>query len=421
MELELADEKVLGNTNILVVGCGGGGGNTVNRMIDVGVKGIQYMVINTDYDMLEKSKAEIKVLVGKNVTNGLGAGGVPDIGRKSAEEDSDTIKEHLKGVDMAFITAGMGGGTGTGSAPVVARIAKEQGCLTVAIVTLPFLFERNMKMKIAKEGIDKLKEHVDILIQIPNENIFKIISDDVSIDEAFLKVDGILQMGIQGISDIINKTGNINIDFADVRTVMKGRGDAIMGIGKCSGKENIEMAIKEAVENPLLGSVGIDGAKALLVNFISGKNMSMTEFKKIMESISSKVSDESIVISGQYTDESLKDELVVTVIATGVNSAEKVEEKNSEEITSDKTPELKQVEKPENEAEGSWMEKPGTQIRSFKDMMWRKEWEDLKGGRGISTSVPSWEGKIGNKNQDLSYPTVLRGQQVRHRKNDDEA
>lgn len=410
MELELSDEKVLGSTILMAVGCGGGGCNTVNRMIDMGVTGIKYMGINTDYQALMKTKAEFKVVIGKDITNGLGAGGNPDIGRKAAEKDSETIKDYLKGIDMVFITTGMGGGTGTGAAPVVARIAKEEGCLTVAIVTLPFKFEKAKRMKVAMEGIDKLKEHVDILIQIPNDNVFKVISDDASIDEAFLKVDSILQMGIQGISDIINYTGNMNIDFADVVAVMKGKGEAVMGIGKCTGKENIDMAVKEAVENPLLSSTSIDGAQALLVNFRSSKKISMPDFEKIMGSISSRVSVDSLVISGQHTDEGMKDEVIVTVIATGFNSgesAEKEEKKASEDMKDDKISE----EIPDPMA--TLRNKP----RGFSDTMWLSDWQKLKAGKGIASSVPPWERKTGNENQDLSYPTVYRSQQGKDEEN----
>jgi len=321
MDLEVLDEKMAGKTVIKVIGCGGGGSNAVARMIQVGVQGVDFVAANTDLQALGSSPAATKVSLGRQVTGGLGAGGKPEIGEQAAEEDRETIQNVLKGADMVFVTAGMGGGTGTGSAPVIARIAKELGCLTVAVVTRPFSFERQRKMELADAGIDKLRDHVDTLITIPNENLLKLVDRRTPIREAFLKADDVLRMGVQGISDLITKRGEINIDFADVRTVMEGQGDALMGIGEGRGDNRAVDAATMAIENPLLDDVNIEGAKGLLVNVTGGPDFSLFEYNEIMDIVSSRVDKEATVIAGQDTDDSLGDEVKVTVIATGFGSS----------------------------------------------------------------------------------------------------
>jgi cell division protein FtsZ len=317
MDLEIMDERLAGKTVIKVIGCGGGGSNAVARMIQVGVQGVDFIAANTDLQALESSLAPTKVPLGRQVTGGLGAGGKPEVGEQAAEEDRETVQNVLKGADMVFVTAGMGGGTGTGSAPVIARIAKEMGCLTVAVVTRPFSFERERKMELADAGIDRLREHVDTLITIPNENLLKLVDRRTPIREAFLKADDVLRMGVQGISDLITKRGEINIDFADVRTVMEGQGDALMGIGEGQGDNRAVDAATMAIENPLLDEVNIEGARGLLVNVTGGPDFSLFEYNEIMDIVSSRVDSSATVIAGQDTDENLGDEVRVTVIATG--------------------------------------------------------------------------------------------------------
>ncbi len=258
MSIEIMCEEALGKKTVIkVIGAGGGGSNAVNRMISCGVQDVEFIAANTDMQALEKSNAPFKLPLGTQLTGGLGAGGDPEVGALAAEEDKENLKNALKGANMVFITAGMGGGTGTGSVPVIARIAKELGALTVAVVTKPFHFEQKRKMAIAEAGIEKLYEEVDTLITIPNENLMKIVDKDTPITEAFLKADDILRMGVQGISDLITQHGEINIDFADVKAVMAGQGEALMGIGEGSGVNRAIDAATSAINNPLLEDVSI--------------------------------------------------------------------------------------------------------------------------------------------------------------------
>lgn len=390
MNIELLDERVTGKTIIKVIGCGGGGSNAVARMIQVGVQGVDFIAANTDLQALESSPAPTKIPLGRQVTNGLGAGGKPEIGEQAAEEDRETIQNTLKGADMVFITAGMGGGTGTGSAPVIARIAKEIGCLTVACVTRPFLFEREKKMKVADAGIEKLREHVDTLITIPNQNLLKLVDRKTTMGEAFLKADDVLRMGVQGISDLITNHGDINIDFADVRTVMEGQGDALMGIGEGRGDNRAIDAATMAIENPLLDEVNIEGAKGLLVNVTGGLEFTLHEYDEVMKIVSSKVDSSATVIPGNDIDENLKDAVKVTVIATGFGgSMSRDNVKKSDTGSAKNNDEL-----------------------SFGD------WNNLIEGRGVSASMPPTKSPGSGADQisasltedevDLLIPTVLR-------------
>jgi cell division protein FtsZ len=269
-------------TVITVVGVGGGGSNAVNRMIDAGLPDVNFIAMNTDQQALSGSYAEIKIALGQKLTGGLGAGGNPDVGESAAIEDTDHIRELLSGSDMVFITAGMGGGTGTGAAPVIAGIARELGILTVAVVTRPFSFEGIRKQKIAQGGIDKLREQVDTLITIPNQHLLTIVEKNTPIRQAFLVADDVLRQGVQGISDLITQAGDINIDFADVRTIMKGKGDAIMGIGIGTGANRAVDAATNAINNPLLEDANIEGAKGLLVNVSGGSNFALNEYQEVM-------------------------------------------------------------------------------------------------------------------------------------------
>ena len=303
---------------IKVVSAGGGGANALNRMIENCLEGVEFISVNTDIqDLHNKSKAKVKLQIGAKVTNGRGAGGIPEKGELAAIEDAPAIAEVLKGADMVFITAGMGGGTGTGSAPVIARIAKEQGALTVAVVTTPFEFEGRYKMRLAEEGIIKLRKEVDTLIVIPNQYLFKIINNTTSYNNAYLLADEILCHGVQGISEIIMKTGFQNTDFSDVQTIMKGKGDALMGIGFASGETRAMDAVKNAIDNPLLEDTSIDGATGVLINITGPDDITLVEINNIGKSIKEKCDPDVHVIYGLRIDPELSDSIQITVIATG--------------------------------------------------------------------------------------------------------
>ncbi|MDR1179898.1 MAG: cell division protein FtsZ [Spirochaetales bacterium] len=319
MTFKIIDDVDTGTspTLIKVIGVGGGGGNAVDRMIAAGLKGVQFIAVNTDLQDLQKSDATDRIQLGAKLTGGLGAGGVPEVGEKAALEDKEQIQEFIKGADMVFITAGMGGGTGTGAAPIIARTAKDMGILTVAVVTKPFTFEGKKRMKFAEEGIAKLREGVDTLITIPNQHIFKVVDPKIPIRQAFLAADDVLRQGVQGISDIITRTGDISIDFADVRTVMREQGDALMGIGVGHGDNRACDAASNAITNELLEFASIEGAKGLLVNVVGGNDFSLNEYQDIMNIITERSSEDATIISGYFMDEGLDDEIQVTVIATG--------------------------------------------------------------------------------------------------------
>ena len=311
-------------TVIKVVGCGGCGGNAVNTMIEANVQGVQFIAMNTDLQDLGKSQAHVKLQLGQKSAKGLGAGGKPEVGEEAAHEDENQIRELLNGSDMIFITAGMGGGTGTGAAPVVAKVAKEVGALTIAVVTTPFEFEAPKRMRNAEIGLKNLRSQVDSLIVIPNEQVFKAIEDDdVNIEDAYRTINDILRQGVQGISDIITQTGYMNRDFRDVQTVMKGQGDAIMGIGEASGDNRAINAADKAINNKLLEDTHIDGAKNILVNITGAPGkVKMSEPREIINLIRKRADPDVNVLWGQGIDESLDDKIRVTVIATGFNSAE---------------------------------------------------------------------------------------------------
>lgn len=311
------EEQASSPTVIRVIGVGGGGSNAVNRMVDARLRDVDLIAVNTDLQALKGSRAQTRLPLGSKLTGGLGAGGNPEIGESAAEEDTEAVKALIAESDMLFITAGMGGGTGTGAAPVIARVARELGILTVAVVTTPFSFEGRKKAKLAEEGIAKLREHVDTLIIIPNQHLLKIVERNTPIKQAFLVADDVLRQGVQGISDLITKPGEINIDFADVRTIMRGQGDALMGIGRGQGENRAVDAATNAINNPLLEDANIDGARGMLVNVTGGPSFTLSEYEEVMQIITANADAEVHVIAGTGVDESLEDELVVTVIATG--------------------------------------------------------------------------------------------------------
>ena len=368
------DEKVLG-AKIKVMGVGGGGGNAVNSMFHSDLKNVDFIVANTDAQALTSSPVEIKIQLGEKVTKGLGTGSNPEIGRRSAEEDIETINNTISDADILFLTAGMGGGTGTGASPVVARAARELGVLTVAVVTKPFDFEGIKRARQAAAAIEILKKEVDTLIVIPNQKLLDIVDPNISMLEAFNLVDNVLKQAIKGVSDIIMKPGHINVDFADVRTIMKGMGIALMGTGKCKGEGRAKQAAVDAINSPLLENVSVDGARGVLINITGSETLGLQEINEAAKVIYEKASDEAEIILGSVIDPDLGDEVMVTVIATGF-------ERNGEHFVGITKPSVKYVQ----EAAAADGDKP----------------KDLTEKTGIPESPVDLE------TNDLDTPTFLR-------------
>ena len=344
-------------TIIKVVGVGGGGGNAVNRMIANGLKKVSFVALNTDVQALQRSNAQTRIAIGKELTGGLGAGGQPEVGEKAAQESKEEIKKELENADMVFITAGMGGGTGTGAAAVVAEIAKSCNALTVAVVTTPFTFEGKKKLSLAEQGIEKLRKSVDTLIIIPNQHLLNVVEQNTPIKKAFLLADSALLQAVQGISDLIPEPGEINIDFADVKTVMKGKGDALIGLGFGEGTNRAVEAAKQSINNPLLENASIEGAKAVLVNIAGGDNLTLQEYQDVVELITANVDEEALITAGQSYNPALGERIRVTVVATGfehrsvstgANAAEIFGTKNGK--PEEENPEIPQFSKRHEEA-----------------------------------------------------------------------
>jgi len=315
---ELVDDSVPENAVIKVIGVGGGGGNAVNYMLDCQVEGVEFIVANTDAQALKNINAAVLLQLGTCITKGLGAGANPEIGRQAALEDRDRLAEILSGSDMVFITAGMGGGTGTGAAPVVAQVARELGILTVAVVTRPFSFEGRKRIAIAEQGLKELSEHVDSLITIPNEKLLEVLGKEASLLTAFNAANNVLQGAVQGIADLIIRPGMINVDFADVRTVMSEMGMAMMGTGAASGENRAAEAAEAAIRSPLLDDVDLNGARGILVNITAGLDFSIGEFTEVGNIIERFASEDATVVVGTVIDSNMSDELRVTVVATGL-------------------------------------------------------------------------------------------------------
>ena len=316
VNVEENNTMVDGTATIKVIGVGGAGNNAVNRMVESGIRGVEFIAVNTDRQALLLSKAATKIQIGEKITRGLGAGANPDIGAQAAEESKTEIQEALRGADMVFVTAGMGGGTGTGAAPIVAACAKEMGILTIGVVTKPFTFEGKKRLSQAERGIESLKAKVDTLVVIPNDKLLQIIDRKTSIVEAFKMADDVLRQGVQGISDLIAVPGLVNLDFADVKTIMLNTGIAHMGIGRASGENRAEDAAKQAVQNPLLES-SIEGARGVIINITGGANLGLHEVNTAAELVQRSVDPEANIIFGAVIDESLDEDIVITVIATG--------------------------------------------------------------------------------------------------------
>ncbi len=310
-----------GTATIKVIGVGGAGNNAVNRMIEAGIKGVDFIAVNTDRQALQTSKASTKIQIGEKITRGLGAGANPDVGAQSAEESKAELSEVLRGADMVFVTAGMGGGTGTGAAPVVAQAAKEMGILTIGVVTKPFTFEGKKRLSQAERGIESLKGKVDTLVVIPNDKLLQIIDRKTSIIEAFKMADDVLRQGVQGISDLISIPGLVNLDFADVKTIMLNTGMAHMGVGRASGENRAEDAAKEAIQSPLL-ETSIEGARGVIINITGGDDLGLHEVNTAAELVQRSVDPEANIIFGTVTDPTMQDEIQITVIATGFEKNE---------------------------------------------------------------------------------------------------
>lgn len=382
-------------TIIKVIGVGGGGGNAVNRMIANGLKKVSFIALNTDVQALQRSNAQTRIAIGKELTGGLGAGGQPEIGEKAALESKEEIKKEIEDSDMVFITAGMGGGTGTGAAAVVAEIAKGCNALTVAVVTTPFSFEGKKKLQLAEQGIEKLRKSVDTLIIIPNQHLLNVVEQNTPIKKAFLLADSALLQAVQGISDLITEPGEINIDFADVKTVMKGKGDALIGLGFGEGTDRAIEAAKQSINNPLLENANIEGAKAVLVNIAGGDNLTLQEYQDVVELITKNVDEEALITAGQSYNPALGERIRVTVVATGFERRSVPTGANSAEIFGAKprTESVPSQEEPKKESEV----KPASQAPQS-GVININRWTDLK------NQLSSRQGG----SNDYTTPSILR-------------
>jgi cell division protein FtsZ len=317
LKIYIDDEPPMTGARIKVIGVGGGGGNAVNRMIEAGIEGIDFLVANTDLQALKRSRAPIKIQLGGKLTKGLGAGANPDVGRNAALEDTEKIIEALEGADMVFVTTGLGGGTGTGAAPIIASLATELNALTVAVVTKPFHFEGKRRMEQAEEGLRELRECVDTVITIPNERLLGTVDRNASLQDSFKLADDVLRQAVQGISDLITVPGLINLDFADVKSIMQGMGMALMGAGHASGEDRALKATQQAISSPLLEEATIEGAKGVLINITGGSDLTLYEVNEASSIIREAADENANIIFGAVIDESMRDEMKITVIATG--------------------------------------------------------------------------------------------------------
>lgn len=371
LKFHLVEERF--SAKIKVVGIGGGGGNAINRMIQAGIEGVEFISVNTDLQALSSSKARAKVQIGEKLTKGLGSGGRPDMGKEAAIEDTEKLIEIIQGADMVFLTAGLGGGTGTGSTPILANLASELDMLAIAIVTLPFEFEGKVRAKQAQEGLSELKSSVDTVIAIPNERLLQTVNLDTSIQDAFKMADDILKQAVQGVSDLITRPGLINLDFADVKSIMKGMGMAFMGTGMASGETRAVDAAQKAISSPLLVDTSIEGAQGVLINITGGKDVTLHEVSKASQLIHSQAHPEANIIFGTVIDEGLKEMVKVTVIATGFDLAARTEAQDSTDFppVKPKTPPPFQV---QNETPPYLFEPKGGQT-PWDRPAWEKKWE----------------------------------------------
>lgn len=400
-------EPVDSGARIKAIGIGGGGGNAVNTMIEEGLRGVDFIVANTDSQALDVSRAEIKIQIGDSLTKGLGAGANPEVGRRAAMEDKERIREYLTGADMIFITAGMGGGTGTGGAPIVASVARELGALTVGVVTKPFIFEGKRRMQQAEEGIRDLKDKVDTLVVIPNQRLLSVAGKSTTLLETFKVADGVVTQAVRGISDLIVTPGLINLDFADVRTVMKDMGFALMGASSASGENRAVEAAGHAISSPLLEDISINGARGVLINVTGGPDMGLLEVNEAATLIQEEAHEDATIIFGAVIDENIENELRITVIATGFGANES---RSSEAPVS-----------PPKEAPAQRQASRGYALRGARD---RKvvhlgtlvddefdlpRWEHEGDDQGAGASQPPYELKEEEiSEEDMDIPTFLR-------------
>ena len=357
-------ENIPQSAVIKVIGVGGGGGNAVHHMISNQVDGVEFICANTDAQALDNLKAKTILQMGSNITKGLGAGANPDIGRQAALEDRDEIAEILSGADMVFITAGMGGGTGTGAAPIVAEVAREMGILTVAIVTRPFPFEGKKRSSIAEQGIQELSESVDSLITIPNEKLLDVLGKEASLLEAFKAANDVLLGAVKGIADLIMHPGMINVDFADVKTVMSEMGMAMMGTGTATGVDRAREAAESAIRSPLLEDVNLQGARGILVNITAGENLSLGEFSEVGDAVEEFASDDATVVVGTVIDPNLDEEMRITVVATGLGSQHEKPTKVVDNTTNATETDYRQLDKPAVLRNGQGTERPSTMAQA---------------------------------------------------------
>jgi len=400
---------------IKVVGVGGGGGSAVNRMIEAGVKGVEFIAVNTDVQALHYNKASHKIHIGKSITRGLGAGMNPELGRQAAEESQNDIRDALKDTDMVFVTCGMGGGTGTGASPIVAEIAKDLGALTVAVITKPFMFEGMQRKNLAERGISELRDRVDTIITIPNDKLLQIIDKKTSLLDAFMVVDDILQQGVQGIAELITVPGLINVDFADVKAVMANAGSALMGIGQASGENRATEAAKMAINSPML-EISIEGARGILFTITGGVNLGMNDVNEAAKIITASAEDDAKIIFGACIDENMKDEIKITVVATGFdNIADKKAEKPANRIyapstfISDREREenrILQKEREDKEKEREEQQKFESQKIKSEKLSSLKE-AQIEPARARET-ISREEIKAGDDEDDLEIPAFIR-------------
>lgn len=364
-------ENYTPSAEIKVIGVGGGGGNAVAQMIDANIDGVEFISANTDSQALRQFKGKTALQIGSSITKGLGAGANPEVGRQAALEDRDNIIEVLRGADMVFITAGMGGGTGTGAAPVIAQVAKELGILTVAVVTKPFHFEARRRMAIAEQGIEELSKYVDSLITIPNAKLFEVMGDDALLLNAFKAANDVLQGAVQGIAELITRQGLINVDFADVRTVMSEMGKAVMGAGRAQGKDRAIMAVHAAIGSPLLEDINLSGARGVLVNITAGMNLTMKEFDEVGSAVADLAADDATVVIGTVIDPEMGDELRVTVVATGLGEKTarntSTRENNLQLVRNGTTGQVEHVFADEGDSVGAVKLSPGSRHEPIKE------------------------------------------------------
>lgn len=398
------DDQQLG-TKIKVIGVGGGGGNAINRMIQDNVKGVEFIAANTDIQALKKSAAETKIQLGPKLTRGLGAGANPDIGAKAAQESEEAISQALEGADMIFVTAGMGGGTGTGAAPEIAKIAKSQNALTVGVVTRPFSFEGPKRSRSAADGMDKLRKNVDTLVIISNNRLLEIVDKKTSIMDAFQEADNVLRQGVQGISDLITSPGYINLDFSDVKTIMQNQGAALMGIGTANGENRVAEATKQAISSPLL-EVSIEGAEQVLLNITGANDLALQEAQEAANIVAQAASSDVDIIFGTSVNEDLEGSVVITVIATGIDKNKKKKAPARRVASATDSPSSTSDQRNDNDRFNNW--NLNREINNDRQVNRRNDVEEFANVEKKDFDVFQADSDTDDHNDDLNMPPFLR-------------